>query len=365
MGTDTTGILVFLNTADESEVPLEVASRTADLAPADVEQTVCSFYPPADETFGVDVCSLEGSHRLDPGAYRRLATLIDDADVIHVHPNVVGVIARLAALVSGTRIVTTDHNTHTAAGPMKNAVRGGANWLSDVVVCVSEAVAGSFGRWEDLLLRASGTEKTVVQNGVDIEAVAARADRPAPVSLPEGFVVGSGGRMTPQKNLATVVRAVARVAETVPEVELLLTGDGPQRDSLERLAWDLDIADSVHFTGFLPERADVHALLHRVDAFTLPSRYEGWGVAVGEAMAAEAPVVVGDVPALREVVGDAGLLVDPSDVDGLAAELLALAEDSELRASLGTAGRQRIVERFPIERTAREHVALYRRLGEA
>jgi len=360
----TTSVLVVLNTADESEVPLEVADRVAAVAPDDLDQTVCSFYPPGEETFEVEIRSLDATHRIDPGAYRELVSLIRETDVIHVHPNSVGSVARLVAAVSGTAVVTSEHNTHPDLGTLTTFVNGGTNWLSDIVIAVSEAVADSFGRWEETLLRLGGAETTVIHNGVDVDAVAAAADRPVPVDLPDGFLIGSGGRMVPQKNLATVIEAVAMLAETGRDPHLVLTGDGPKRESLERLAADRGIDDRVLFTGYLDRRADVHALFHELDAYTLPSRHEGWGVAVGEAMAAGLPVVVGDIPPFREVVGEAGRLVDPEDPRALAEHLERLSDDDDLRTELGTAGQRRIRERFPIERTARAHVALYRRLGE-
>jgi glycosyltransferase involved in cell wall biosynthesis len=259
--------------------------------------------------------------------------------------------------------VKSEHNTHTDFGPAKRLVNGSTNLLTDAVVAVSEAVAESFDPWEDVLLSKAGVEKLVIDNGVDVGAVQRAADRDVPVSLPEGFLVGGGGRMVPQKNLSTLVEAVDRARSTRPDLTLVLTGDGPRRDALESLAEDRGITDRVLFTGYLPERADVHALFHRLDAFAFPSKYEGWGVAAGEAMAAGLPVVAGDVPALRDVVGEAGVLVDPGDADALATHLVELAGDPERRRELGTAGRRRIGEHYSIERTVEDHLALYQRLA--
>lgn len=357
---DPTRVLVVLETADESEVPLEIAARVED-ADADVEQTVCSFRPPAEATFGLDVVSLDGDSRLAVGPYRRLYGLLGRADVVHVHPNAIGAVTRLMATLRRIAIVTTEHNTHTDFGRLKNLVNGGTNWLSDVVVPVSETVAASFRSWEDTLLRIGGAEKRVVTNGVDVEAVQAGTDREPPVDLPEGFLIGSGGRMVPQKNLEAVVRALAILEERGADTQfhLVLTGDGPLRPSLERRVDDLGLADSVTFTGFLPERADVYALFGRLDAFALPSHHEGWGVAIGEAMAAGLPVVASDIPTFREVVGDAGVYVDPTDPDDLATALASLSEDPERRQELGRKGRERVTERFPIDATVAEYCTLY------
>lgn len=363
MGGDPVDVLVVLNTADESEVPLEVADRVAAADPDGIDQTVCSFYPPAADTFDLDVVSLDADGRFDPAAYRRLWALLGDADVVHVHPNAVGAVARVLATARGVPVIDSQHNPHTAFGPAKNLAIGGTNWLSDAVVAVSGAVADSFGRWEDALLRVAGTETVVIPNGVDVAAVQSAADRDSPVDLPAGFVVGGGGRMVPQKNLGVLIEAVARLADDRPDVHLVLTGDGPRRAALEALARELGVADHVTFAGFLDERADVHALYHRIDAFAFPSRYEGWGVAAGEAMAAGLPVVASDVPALREVVGDAGMLVPHDDPGAVADRLAALHDDPGRRERLGEAARERVSERFPVERTAAEHARLYRRVA--
>lgn len=364
MAGETTRVVVLLDSADESEVPLEVAGRVSAAAPPALDIDVCSFYPPAGETFDVDVTSLGGAHRLDPAAYRRLDARLRAADVLHVHSNAVGAAARLLAARHGVRVVKSEHNPHTSYGPAKSLVTGSANGLSDAVVAVSEAVAASYARWETALMDAAGVERLVIPNGVDAAAVRRAADAAPPVDLPDGVLIGGGGRMVPQKNLATLLEAVAATVADRPDVRLVLTGDGPQRAALETLAADLGIDDHVTFTGFLPRRAAVYALYHHLDVYAFPSRYEGWGVAVGEAMAAGLPVVAGDVPALRAVVGDAGCLVAPTDPDAIAATLGELAADPDRRRRLGDAARRRIDETFPIERTVDAHLALYRRLAE-
>lgn len=359
----TTNVVVLVDNADESEVPLEVAGKVGAAAPGDVEQVVCSFYPPASETFGVPVVSLDGDSRLDPRPYRRFRALLRDADVLHVHSNAVGAVARIMAAAMGVSTVKTEHNTHSHYSPIKNLVNGSANLLSDVVVSVSEAVAESFGGWERSLLSAADVENVVISNGVDVEAIRHAATEDVPVTLPDGFLIGGGGKMVPQKNLSTLIEATATAVKECPDLHLVLTGDGPQRDTLESLAADRGIADRVLFTGFLPQRTDVHALFHHLDGFAFPSRYEGWGVAAGEAMAAGLPVIAGDVPALREVVGEAGLFVDPEDPAALADRLAELAANPDLAQELGTAGQRRITEQYPIERTVEAHLALYRRLA--
>ncbi len=97
-------------------------------------------------------------------------------------------------------------------------------------------------------------------------------------------------------------------------VELLLVGDGVKRPDLERLAAELKIVERVRFLG---NRSDVPDILAAADIYIQPSRWDGFGIAALEAMAAGLPVVVSNVPGLRDVVGDAGLLFEAGSVSEL------------------------------------------------
>lgn len=356
-----TGVLVLLETADESSIPLELAAAVGESG--GVDQVVCSFRPPADDTLGVEVEWLGGNSRLDPRPYYRLCGLLQDAAVVHVHPNAVGAVARVLAAALGVAVVKTEHNTHSRYGRLKNLVNGVTNGLSDAIVAVSEAVAESFGAWEDAVIDLAGGETVVIHNGVDIERVRAAATAPSPVPLPDGFLVGCGGRHVPQKNLSVVLEAAELAAGRIDDLHLLVTGDGPQRQRLERQATESGIADRVTFTGYLDERSAVHALLHRLDVFAFPSRYEGFGVAAAEAMAAGVPVLASDIPVLREVLGDAGVYADPGSPEEIASALVDLYEDPNRCRMLGRTGRQRAAEQFSLERAATEYRSLYDRLG--
>jgi glycosyltransferase involved in cell wall biosynthesis len=353
---DTQRLLVLVEHADESEVPLELAAAVE--ATGEIVQDVCSVRAPDDRTFGLDVTHLRGRTRLDPRSYHRLYGLLGDADVLHVHPNAAGALARVLAAVRGVPVVKTEHNTHRSYGRLKNLVNGATNLFSDVVVAVSGAVAESFGRWEHRLVHAGGGRTVVIHNGVDVSAVRRAADRRVPLDLPDGILVGAGGAHVPQKNLGTLVDAMALLDDDRPGAHLLLTGDGPRRAALEARVRDRGVDDRVTFTGYLPERTAVHALLARLDLYAMPSRHEGFGVAAVEAMAAGLPVVAGDIPPLREVVGEAGVFVPPRDSAALADVLGDLLEDDDRRAQLAAAATER-ADDFPMERTVRRYLEIY------
>lgn len=358
----TIDVVAFTTEASETSIALEVVAAFDD---PEISITPVVFFEPESSPFGLDVVSLDAASQFDARAYRRFISVIRsvEPDIVHVHPNATGAIVRVLSRVAGVpTVVSTEHNPHTHFGPLKNAVNGSTNWLSDVVVANSERTAASLGRWERALLTAAGTRTVVIHNGVDVRAIDDAIDRRPPPDLPDGYVVGTAARLVPQKNLSAAVDAVAELTDTGPDVHFAIVGKGPSRDALERRATERGVADCVHFLGYLPERRDVYPFLASLDAFLFPSSFEGFGVAVAEAMAARTPVVVNDIPTTREVVGEAGVYADASDPVAFARAVERLLTDDDRRRSLADRGRDRVVERFSLEETVTRHAELYRSL---
>ncbi|MEX0984609.1 MAG: glycosyltransferase family 1 protein [Actinomycetota bacterium] len=178
----------------------------------------------------------------------------------------------------------------------------------------------------------------------------------------EPYVLAMGS-LVPRKNLTALVRAFGMLER--PGVRLVLAGpDGPDRPAIEAVIASLPPADRdrVVLAGAVADGVR-RSLLEGADVLAYPSRYEGFGFPMLEAMSLGVPVVASDVAPLREVAGDAALLVDPDDVAGLAAALdRALSGEAE-RAGLIVRGRRR-AGAFTWERTARYLAALYERLAE-
>ena len=365
MARDSIEVFVFVNSTSETSISLEIGSHIDDPA---VSQTICSFFPSEPRVFGLDVASLDARSQFDVTAYRRLYALLknEQPDVLHVHPNATGSIARVLGKAAGVQhIVSTEHNTHDDFSHLKNLVNGSTNWLNDVVICNSKTTAASLRTWEQTLLRWSDTEQTVVYNGVDLDSVRRATADDRRGDLPDGFLIGTAARLVPQKNLSALIDGARDVIAAHADVHLVIVGDGPKRASLETLAAERGIEDRVRFLGFLPKRSDVHAVMKRLDVYAFPSRYEGFGVAVTEAMAAGCPVVVNDIPVLREVIGDAGVHVDANDTAAFAAALEALYCDDEERSRLGRRASRRVEREFSIANTAREYAKTYRRLAQS
>ncbi|MFG0316305.1 MAG: glycosyltransferase family 4 protein, partial [Planctomycetota bacterium JB042] len=186
------------------------------------------------------------------------------------------------------------------------------------------------------------------------------------LGLADGTHVGlCVARFHPQKDHATLFRAVRRLVDEGRDVRLLLAGGDPFYDHRARAEADvraLGLSDAVTFLGI---RDDVPDLLAACDVFVLPSLYEGLGLVYLEAMAASRPVLATRSSAIPEVVleGETGDLIDVGDDAALAAAWGALADDPARGESFGRAGRDRVEAVFGLDRMIDETLAVYREAG--
>lgn len=182
----------------------------------------------------------------------------------------------------------------------------------------------------------------VIYNGVDPAAW------PAPPPRAPGAHLMAVGRLEREKGMDLLLDALALLRRSRSRTRLTLLGDGSQRAALVQQAAALGIADAVDFAGHVP---DVAARLAEADVLVLPSRWEGFGYVMVEAMLLERPVVAFDITATREVVvpEETGLLVPPEDVTALAEALAALLAAPDRMIMMGQAGRRRALAQFTLE----------------
>ncbi|MDA0164759.1 glycosyltransferase family 4 protein [Solirubrobacter ginsenosidimutans] len=196
----------------------------------------------------------------------------------------------------------------------------------------------------------------VVSGGVDAQFCAGpRPDAERPYLL-------TVGELQPRKNVETAIRAFGQLASQHPELELLVVGargwgEAPVTHEIG------SAAERVRFAGHVSDQRLVE-LYRGASALLFPSRYEGFGLPALEAMACGTPVVAARAASLPEVVGDAGLLVDPGDAGAWAAATGRLLDDADLVAELRTRGLARAA-RFTWHRCAEQTVAAYRQAAAA
>lgn len=208
------------------------------------------------------------------------------------------------------------------------------------IVCVSEWLAERTRRRLPTRLRS---RVHAVGNGVDVVSFHPATEEPRRAMKRVMYV----GRVTPQKGVDVLVRAAASLNRQ--DIEVVIVGrpgfapDAPLSDyelELRRLA--ARTRTRLSFEGFV-DRTELPALLRTADAFVLPSRgAESWGLTAGEAMATGLPVVASRIGGVPEVIGDAGVLVEPDNPRALAAALASLISDSVERTRLGRAARARV-----------------------
>jgi alpha-1,3-rhamnosyl/mannosyltransferase len=164
----------------------------------------------------------------------------------------------------------------------------------------------------------------------------------------------------PHKNQAVLVRAFSDVVAAHPEAVLVLAGSaGPSEAALAEEIERAGVGRSVRRTGWLPT-ADVDALLCEATALAFPSRYEGFGLPMLEAMHAGAPVLAAATTALPEVVGDAGILVDPDDAQEWSRQMRKMIEEPGVRSDFAARGHARVAA-FTWQRTVGVITGAYRR----
>lgn len=182
--------------------------------------------------------------------------------------------------------------------------------------------------------------------------------------LPPRYALYLGG-MDVRKNVATILRAYTWAGPVLGEsLPLVVAGQLPQRDSRfapdpRRQARELALDERwVHFIGAV-EEADKPALYRGATAFLFPSRYEGFGLPPLEALACGTPVVGSDAAPIPEVVGNAGVLFDPDDAEGMAGAVLQLAQDAAFHAEMSRRALAQAA-RFSWQRTAQATLDAYR-----
>lgn len=327
----------FARHADRSRFDLHFVSLT-DRGPLATDIEAC----------GWPVTALNVPSGLRPGLVVRLATLFRKlgTDVVHTHntkPLLYG--APAARMARVRRVIHTRHGRRSGAPRRAPAAFRVAASLTDRFVCVSEDC-----RQLSIAEGVNPRRLDVIRNGIDLS-------RFRPVGPAPGGPAVLVSRLSPEKDVPTLLRAVALVARDLPTFRLEIAGDGPSLPGLREMAAALGLEARVTFLGAVRE---VPELLARASLFVLPSLTEGISLALLEAMSTGLPVVTTRVGGNPEVVEDGrtGLLVPTEASAELADAILRLARDSGLARQMGLAGRARVEAQFDIRGAVSAYEAL-------
>ena len=301
------------------------------------------------------------SQPVSPGLFTALSSR--HFDIVHLHvPNVLGILAVLTC-AKDARIVVTHHADMVGFGLAGRV----AIALYRRLLRRASAITVLSLKNRDLARDVGVTQVPFVALPVGLEAErfartperAARAEKLRASLPPDHLIVGFVGRLVPYKGLDVLIDALA----ATPGVSCLIAGDGRERVALVAAANAKGVAQRMRFLGEVSEE-DRLALLHACDVFVLPSinSAEAFGIAQVEAQFCGLPVIATDLlTGVTDVTrnGETGIVVEPGQASALAAAIMRLKSDGELRRRMGDAGRARAQALYSVSALRERLLALY------
>jgi glycosyltransferase involved in cell wall biosynthesis len=289
-------------------------------------------------------------------------------DIVHTHTSKSGILGRWAARFCRVPIIVHTPHGHVFWGYFNS-------WQTKLFIVlerwtarITNAIVTLTPQEKDdhLRFRIALEEKfAIIHSGVDLRTFRADLYQPSETKAllgipPEMTVVGTVGRLTPVKGQEVLIRAASELIRRGEKIFLVLLGDGELRRDLEELSLRLDIAGHVRFLGWRP---DVARVMAACDIFCLPSRNEGMGKVLVEAMAMGKPIIASSIGGIPDIVrsGENGILVPASDAAAWAEAIARLCRDPEERSRMGDAGMQ-MAPRYSSEEMIKRIDQLYRKL---
>ena len=301
---------------------------------------------PFYEALTVPYERLSAPRDVDPALAWRVARAARAADIVHTHL----VHADVYGALGARRLVSTKHNDDPfRAGAFRFVERTLAHRAASII-----AITHALARFQVERVGLPREKVEVIHYGLDEVPRAWGSNPPPTVLRPEARVLLAVSRLEPQKGVDVAIRALREI----DDAHLVVLGDGPQRAELEQLARELDV--SVYLPGRVP---DVTQWLRRASMLVHPARWEGFGLALLEAMLAGLPVVATNVSSIPEIVvdGETGVLVPPDDPPALAAAVNRVLRDP---GDLGARGLARARADFSVAKMADRTIAVYERALE-
>jgi glycosyltransferase involved in cell wall biosynthesis len=326
-----------------------------------------------EETPGLSVEVL-GANRLQ--AMRRLRALLRDGgfDLLHTSLFDASVLGRIAAGRTGVPVLTSLVNVSydpvrrldpRVSGFKLTVARWVDGWTARHLTTRFHALTSAVAAQAVVDLGVEASSIAVIPRGRDqaefhpAASHASRASIRSELGLdPAATVFLNVGRHEFQKGHRFLLEAMASVVREVPDAVLLILGrEGNETSDILDLISKHDLKAQVRVMG---DRRDVNRILRAADVFVFPSLYEGFGGALIEAMATGLPVVASDLPPVREVLGDIGVLVPPADPAALAGAMKTLASDQARVKELGRAGLARFQTHYRLDQVVSDMAGLFR-----
>jgi len=291
-------------------------------------------------------------HRFDSRIVRDLYRLIktEKVDVVHTHLYDGNKYGRLAAGLARVPVLISHyHNVYAGRRIKYHLINRVLSTLNDRILAVSQAVKESVVRYD----RISPGKIEVLYNGIDPSKFKgnfkeSRVRQKFGVK-PEDFLVGIVARLEEQKGHIYLFKALRQLRPDFSQIKVLVVGDGTLRSALESRAMEMGLSEQVLFAG---TRKDIPEILAALDLFILPSLWEGFSLALLEAMAMGTPVIATAVGGASEVIrsGHDGLLIPPGEESSLVTAVREAILDPRKFEEMGRKGKETVGRQFTVAR---------------
>ncbi|MBI5604001.1 MAG: glycosyltransferase [Deltaproteobacteria bacterium] len=305
------------------------------------------------EQMGIPVIPLHRmkNNRFDFGIIREIKEIIlqKKISIVHTHLYDGGKYGRIAARMARVPgIVHTVHNIYIKRRTKHHLINRALACITDQIIAVSEAVKASVVRYD----RINPEKIEVIHNGIDpsrLDQPLEREEWRSKLGIKPGeFVIGVVARLEEQKGHQYLLEALSLRPDLLPSLKVLIIGDGKLRSVLEEESKRRGLSTQVLFLG---TRKPIIPILLALDLFLLPSLWEGFSMAILEAMAAGVPVIATRVGGAGEVItsGRDGFLIPPADAPSLAAAIEDALRHREKYQAMAQLGRDKVRQSFSQE----------------
>ena len=221
---------------------------------------------------------------------------------------------------------------------------------SDYVTAISNSLLNLCGQYGYI------GEEAVIHNGVDLEKFSEKRKENKKISN----TIITVSRLVPKNGVDVLIKAIAELKKDIPNIELRIIGDGPERKNLERMAYGLGLKADIKFFGEI-SYDDLPQHFAEADIFARPSRSEGMGNAFIEALAAGIPIVGTPVGGILDIIedGETGLFTKVDDPKDLTEKIKILLENKELSAKIVANGKKMVEERFSWDKISRNYADVF------
>lgn len=279
-------------------------------------------------------------------------------DLIHTHLYHANMYGRVAALMSKIPAVITEHNVYRKYKFKRRAI----NWIlskkTAKIIAVSEMVRKYVISRDHL----EPSKVQLVHNGIDMKQVVSGLSKSAArkrIGIPtDRFLIGSVARLTEQKGHIYLIKAANSIKDDIPGLKILIAGSGPLESQIKHMVSNEKLEK---FFLFLGARRDIPEILRALDVFVMPSLWEGFPMALLEAMSCSLPVVTTPVGGIPEVItnGVNGLIITPQDDISLTNAIFELYNNDGLRRMLGEKAQETVSEKFSALTMVRKLESVY------